>query len=97
MTTSSTQTGTQMPIPLDGIELPLEDRRVGKVRVSYALPNGRRLFVTTETLLKAMARAAKMGCSWRSIFGRVSKGYSKRGQSLNCELLFTCKKSVLKS
>ena len=33
-----------------------------------------RLFVTTDMLLKAMARAARMGWSWRSIMGRPSKG-----------------------
>jgi hypothetical protein len=33
-----------------------------------------RLLLTTEILLKAMARAAKMGCSCRSMIGKVSKG-----------------------
>jgi phosphoribosylaminoimidazole-succinocarboxamide synthase len=32
------------------IDLPLPDRRTGKVRVSYALGEGRRLFVTTDRL-----------------------------------------------
>ena len=35
---------------LDDIDLPLGDRRDGKVRISYALPDGRRLFVTTDRL-----------------------------------------------
>lgn len=35
---------------LDDIVLPLADRRAGKVRVSYALPGHRRLFVTTDRL-----------------------------------------------
>lgn len=34
----------------DDIDLALHDRRDGKVRVSYALPNDRRLFVTTDRL-----------------------------------------------
>jgi len=68
VSSSSTQTGTQMPIPLDGIELPLDDRRVGKVRVSYALPNGRRLFVTTDRL---------------SAFDRIIAGVPYKGQVLN--------------
>ena len=33
-----------------------------------------RLLLTTEILLKAMARAARMGCSCRSMSGRDSKG-----------------------
>jgi hypothetical protein len=33
-----------------------------------------RLLATTEILLKAMAKAARMGCSCRSMMGRVSKG-----------------------
>ena len=36
--------------PLDTIDLPLDDRRDGKVRVSYAFGNDRRLFVTTDRL-----------------------------------------------
>jgi len=36
--------------PFTDIELPLPGRRTGKVRVSYALPNGRRLLVTTDRL-----------------------------------------------
>jgi hypothetical protein len=40
------------------------------ILVLYSL----RLFVTTDTLLKAMARAARMGCSCRSIVGKDSKG-----------------------
>ncbi len=33
-----------------------------------------RLLLTTEILLKAMARAARMGCSCRIMIGKVSKG-----------------------
>jgi phosphoribosylaminoimidazole-succinocarboxamide synthase len=50
------------------IELPLADRREGKVRVSYALPGDRRLFVTTDRL---------------SAFDRVIAGVPYKGQVLN--------------
>ncbi len=56
------------PEPLTDIELPLDDRRVGKVRVSYALPNGHRLFVTTDRL---------------SAFDRIIAGVPYKGQVLN--------------
>lgn len=36
--------------PLDNIDLPLDDRRDGKVRVSYAFGDNHRLFVTTDRL-----------------------------------------------
>ena len=39
-----------LPEPFDSIELPLHDRRLGKVRVSYAFGSGQRLFVTTDRL-----------------------------------------------
>jgi phosphoribosylaminoimidazole-succinocarboxamide synthase len=65
---SSIRTGAPPPIPLDGIELPLDDRRVGKVRVSYALPNGRRVFVTTDRL---------------SAFDKIIAGVPYKGQVLN--------------
>jgi phosphoribosylaminoimidazole-succinocarboxamide synthase len=68
VSTTSTRIGTPAPTPLDGIELPLDDRRVGKVRVSYALPNGRRLFVTTDRL---------------SAFDRIIAGVPYKGQVLN--------------
>ncbi|MGI9644566.1 MAG: phosphoribosylaminoimidazolesuccinocarboxamide synthase [Ilumatobacteraceae bacterium] len=54
--------------PLTDIQLPLDDRRVGKVRVSYALPNGHRLFVTTDRL---------------SAFDRIIAGVPYKGQVLN--------------
>ena len=54
--------------PLDDIELPLDDRRDGKVRVSYALPNARRLFITTDRL---------------SAFDRVIASVPYKGQVLN--------------
>jgi phosphoribosylaminoimidazole-succinocarboxamide synthase len=62
-----------LPDPFMDIELPLEDRRAGKVRVSYALPAGddgvdRRLFVTTDRL---------------SAFDRIIAGIPYKGQVLN--------------
>jgi phosphoribosylaminoimidazole-succinocarboxamide synthase len=53
---------------LDDIDLPLPDRRDGKVRVSYALPSNRRLFVTTDRL---------------SAFDRVIASVPLKGQVLN--------------
>ena len=50
------------------ITLPLADRRVGKVRVSYRLPGGRRLLVTTDRL---------------SAFDRVVAAIPYKGQVLN--------------
>ncbi len=57
-----------MPEPLLDIDLPLDDPRVGKVRVSYALAEGRRLFVTTDRL---------------SAFDRIIAGVPYKGQVLN--------------
>ena len=59
------------PSPLTEIELPLDDRRDGKVRVSYALRgdrSGQRLFVTTDRL---------------SAFDRIIAGVPYKGQVLN--------------
>lgn len=53
---------------LDDIDLPLGDRRVGKVRVSYALPDGNRLFVTTDRL---------------SAFDQIIASVPYKGQVLN--------------
>jgi phosphoribosylaminoimidazole-succinocarboxamide synthase len=50
------------------IELPLTDRRDGKVRVSYELSDQRRLFVTTDRL---------------SAFDRIIAGVPFKGQVLN--------------
>ena len=50
------------------IDLPLPDRREGKVRISYALDGGRRLFVTTDRL---------------SAFDRIVAGVPCKGQVLN--------------
>ena len=50
------------------IDLPLPDRHEGKVRISYALDGGRRLFVTTDRL---------------SAFDRVVAGVPGKGQVLN--------------
>ena len=57
-----------MNTPFLDIELPLGDRRDGKVRVSYAFGKGRRLFVTTDRL---------------SAFDRVIAGVPYKGQVLN--------------
>ncbi len=50
------------------VDLPLPGRRDGKVRVSYELPGGRRLFVTTDRL---------------SAFDRVLAAVRYKGQVLN--------------
>jgi phosphoribosylaminoimidazole-succinocarboxamide synthase len=50
------------------IDLPLPDRRAGKVRVSYAWGDGQRLFVTTDRL---------------SAFDRILAGVPYKGQVLN--------------
>jgi phosphoribosylaminoimidazole-succinocarboxamide synthase len=57
-----------LPAPLLDIDLPLPDRRDGKVRVSYAYGDGQRLFVTTDRL---------------SAFDRVIAGVPYKGQVLN--------------
>jgi phosphoribosylaminoimidazole-succinocarboxamide synthase len=54
--------------PFVDVDLPLEDRRVGKVRVSYALGDRHRLFVTTDRL---------------SAFDRIVAGVRYKGQVLN--------------
>lgn len=53
---------------LDDIDLPLPDRRAGKVRVSWELPGARRLFVTTDRL---------------SAFDRIVAKVPNKGQVLN--------------
>ena len=57
-----------MTAPFLDIDLPLADRRDGKVRVSYAYGAGQRLFVTTDRL---------------SAFDRVIAGVPYKGQVLN--------------
>ena len=62
-----------LPDPFIDVELPLADRREGKVRVSYAIADGtdgqrRRLFVTTDRV---------------SAFDRVITGIPYKGQVLN--------------
>lgn len=57
-----------LPAPLLDIDLPLPDRRDGKVRVSYALDDERRVFVTTDRL---------------SAFDRIVAGVAYKGQVLN--------------
>ncbi|MEY2755031.1 MAG: phosphoribosylaminoimidazole-succinocarboxamide synthase [Actinomycetota bacterium] len=54
--------------PFLDIDLPLADRRDGKVRVSYRLDDGHRLFVTTDRL---------------SAFDRIIAGVPLKGQVLN--------------
>ena len=56
------------PEPCTDVHLDLPDRRVGKVRVSYSLPDDRRLFVTTDRL---------------SAFDRIINGVAYKGQVLN--------------
>ena len=57
-----------MIAPFIDIDLPLADRRDGKVRVSYSYGQGQRLFVTTDRL---------------SAFDRVIAGVPYKGQVLN--------------
>ncbi len=57
-----------MNAPFLDIDLPLGDRRDGKVRVSYAYGNDQRLFITTDRL---------------SAFDRVIAGVPYKGQVLN--------------
>ncbi len=64
----TTDTGPIVEQPFVDIELPLADRRVGKVRVSYAWEAGERLFITTDRL---------------SAFDRVIAGVPRKGQVLN--------------
>ena len=59
---------TLAPRTLDDIDLPLPDRRVGKVRVSYQLSPTERLFVTTDRL---------------SAFDRIITTVPHKGQVLN--------------
>jgi len=59
---------TDQLLPCTDVELPLLDRRVGKVRVSYSLPDRRRLFVTTDRL---------------SAFDRIVAAVAYKGQVLN--------------
>jgi phosphoribosylaminoimidazole-succinocarboxamide synthase len=66
--TGPTNANPELPAPLLEIDLPIGDRRDGKVRVSYGLPNARRLFVTTDRL---------------SAFDRVIAGVPYKGQVLN--------------
>ena len=56
------------PVPCTDIHLNLPDRRVGKVRVSYRLPDNRRLLVTTDRL---------------SAFDKVVAAVAHKGQVLN--------------
>lgn len=54
--------------PCTDISLPLPDRKVGKVRVAYALPNNQRLFITTDRL---------------SAFDQIVAAVPYKGQVLN--------------
>ena len=58
----------QITEPCTDISLPLPDRKVGKVRVAYALPNNQRLFVTTDRL---------------SAFDQIVAAVPYKGQVLN--------------
>ncbi len=71
MNAASSRPPVPAPAPLTEIDLPLGDRRDGKVRVSYALGGhrrGQRLFVTTDRL---------------SAFDRIIAGVPYKGQVLN--------------
>ena len=68
MTTATNDPVTGQIEPCTDVELDLPDRRVGKVRVSYSLPDDRRLFVTTDRL---------------SAFDRIINGVAYKGQVLN--------------
>jgi phosphoribosylaminoimidazole-succinocarboxamide synthase len=57
-----------LPEPLLDVDIGLPDQRSGKVRVSYSLPDHRRLFVTTDRL---------------SAFDRIIAGVPYKGQVLN--------------
>jgi len=57
-----------LPAPFTDLTLDLPDRRVGKVRISYGLPDDERLFVTTDRL---------------SAFDRVVAAVPYKGQVLN--------------
>lgn len=57
-----------LPAPFTDVDLPLADRRAGKVRVSYSLDADTRLFVTTDRL---------------SAFDRILAGVPYKGQVLN--------------
>lgn len=62
-------TTERFPRPvLDDLDLPLQGRRAGKVRISWALENHRRLFVTTDRL---------------SAFDRILGCVPGKGQMLN--------------
>ncbi len=65
--TSPTLPATR-PAPFTDVHLDLPDRRVGKVRVSYALADHQRLFITTDRL---------------SAFDRIINGVPWKGQVLN--------------
>ena len=64
---NSTNVST-LPAPFTDLVLDLPDRRVGKVRVSYELPDAERLFVTTDRL---------------SAFDRIVAAVPYKGQVLN--------------
>ncbi len=61
-------TVSTLPLPFTDIQLDLPDRRVGKVRVSFELPDDERLFVTTDRL---------------SAFDRIVAAVPYKGQVLN--------------
>lgn len=61
-------TVSTLPAPFTDLVLDLPDRRVGKVRVSYELPDDERLFVTTDRL---------------SAFDRIVAAVPYKGQVLN--------------
>ena len=68
VSSSSTIGGATAPEPFTDITLDLPDRRVGKVRVSYELPDDERVFITTDRL---------------SAFDRIVAAVPYKGQVLN--------------
>ncbi len=64
----SSEAPTDRPVPLEDLDLPLPDRRDGKVRISWSLGRRRRLFVTTDRL---------------SAFDRIIACVPHKGQVLN--------------
>ncbi len=64
----SSERPTDRPVPLEDLDLPLPDRRDGKVRISWSLGRRRRLFVTTDRL---------------SAFDRIIACVPHKGQVLN--------------
>jgi phosphoribosylaminoimidazole-succinocarboxamide synthase len=68
-------------VTLDGIDLDWPDRREGKVRVSYALPGRRRLFVTTDRL-SAFDRVVAVIPHKGAVLNQLSAWWFDRSRSI---------------